>query len=280
MSSRKLVNCTKIIGDIEYLYYTDRYRDGALNVLINHILPTIITNQVSLLQALKHFIRDSPFFIGAGINECPQSRREMEALFEEALKDNKVSLIAKDIRTDKVIGIALSMLEKRPISKDDVSEYEKVKDTILKSKNSRNLLSVWRLIYSKHNFFEEFDVNCLVSAQYLSVVPEYRQLKVGSYLNYYLMEMLNNWEHLEHIPEDMKNCPPEILTALLVSSHSQKMISKKGVAILEKFPHKDIVVNGKSIADWNDLPDSYSLLVAQKLDAYRGPWNFGQDASL
>jgi hypothetical protein len=204
----------------------------------------------------------------------------METLFGEALNDNKVSLIAKDIQTDKVVGVALSMFEKRPLSNEDISKFEKVKDTILKSENARNLLSVWRLIYSKHDFFEEFDVKCLVNALYLSVVPEYRQLKVGSYLNYYLMEMLNNWEHLEHIPEDMKNCPPEILTALLVSSHSQKMIPKKGFAILEKFPHKDIVINGKSIADWNGLPDSYSLLVAQKLDAYRGPWNFDRVASL
>ncbi len=225
-------------------------------------------------------IRDSHFAIATGVTKCPQSQREWQALFGEALKNNKVSLIAKDIKTDKVVGVALSLLVKKSHCKDELSEYDKMKDAILKSENARKLLSVLRNMHTKHNFFEEFGVKCLASAQYLSVVPEYRQLKVGSYLNYYLMEMLNNWEHLEHIPEDMKNCPPEILTALLTSPYSQKLIPKKGFAILENFQHKDIVINGKSVADWNGLPDSCSLLVAQKLNAYRGPWNFDQAASL
>ncbi len=223
-------------------------------------------------------IRDSHFAIATGVTKCPESKGEWQALFGEALKNNHVSVIAKDIKTDKVVGTALNMLVKKPVSKDEVSEYEKVKDTILKSESSRKLLSVLRKMHTKRNFFEEFDVNCLVNATYTAVVPEYRQLKVGSYLSRYVIEMLNNWEHLEHIPEDMKNCPPEILTALLTSPYSQKFIPKKGFAILENFQHKDIFINGKSVADWNGLPDSCSLLVAQKLNAYRGPWNFDQAA--
>jgi hypothetical protein len=194
----------------------------------------------------------------------------MEALFAEALKNNYVSAIAKDTKTDKVVAVALNMLEKRPISKDDVSEYDKVKDAILKSENARKLLSVWRYIFSKHDFFEEFDVQCLVNALHLSVVPEYRQLKVGTILFQYCLNILNNLKDLDYVPQEIRDCPPEIMAYIIVSPYTEKMLLKKEATIvLNKFANKDFILNGKSFADRIGDLNSFSYLCVQKLDAYR-----------
>jgi hypothetical protein len=201
----------------------------------------------------------------------------MEALFGEALKDNHISAIARDIKTDKVIGISARMLEKRPVSKDDPSEFEKVKDTILKSENSRKLLSVWRYIYSKHNFFEEFGVKCMVKGLLLAVVPEYRQSNVATYLFQFGVEELKKFKDLDHVPQEIRDCPPEIMASIIVSPYSQNMVLQgDNTIVLNKFANKDFILNGKSFADRIGDPDSYSYLCVQKLDAYRGSRNFNQ----
>jgi hypothetical protein len=201
----------------------------------------------------------------------------MEALFGEALKNNYWTVIAKDIRTDKVIGICATMLEKRPVSKDDPSEFDKVKETILKSENSRKLLNVWRYIYSKHDFFEEFDVKCMVKGLLLAVVPEYRQSTVATMLVQFGVNTMNNLKDLDYVPQEIRDYPPEILTYIIVSPYSKKIFFKKETTIvLNKFANKDFILNGKSFADRIGDPDSYSYLCVQKLDAYRGSRNFNQ----
>ncbi len=167
------------------------------------------------------------------------------------------------------------MLEKKPLSIDDPSEYDKMKENILKSERSKKLCNVWRYIFSKHDFFEEFDVNCLANSLNISVIPEYRQLKVGSILYQYCWNILNSLKDLDYVPQKIRDYPPEILTYIIVSPHIEKMLLKKnGSIVLNKFANKDFILNGKSFADRIGDPNSSSYVCVQKFDAYRGPRNF------
>jgi hypothetical protein len=221
-------------------------------------------------------MQDSPFFIAAGINENPEAQREMRALFSESLKNNYISTIARDIKTDKVVGVAVNELEKKRVSSDEpYSEFDQMKDDILKTRNSRKLLNVWRYISSKNDFFEEFGVKSLVNSLYFTIIPEYRNTKVATFLYQNSRDMLNNLKDAEDVPKEIRDEPPEILVYLLVSPYTQKMlVNKKGTAVLREFSNKNFVFDGKSFADRMGLPESCSILCAERLKPYKGPWNY------
>jgi hypothetical protein len=81
-----------IRGDIECVVYSSQYKEGAM-------------------QAIRYFIRDSPYFIAACITDNPESMLEMEQLYSAALENNQVSFVAIDRKTDQVVGLALNILK-------------------------------------------------------------------------------------------------------------------------------------------------------------------------
>jgi hypothetical protein len=120
----------------------------------------------------------------------------------------------------------------------------------------------------------------MVKGLLLAVVPEYRKLKVGSILFQFGVEELKKIKDLDHIPKEIRDCPPEIMTIIIVSPYAKNMVLQgDNTIVLNKFANKDFILNGKSFADRIGDPDSYSYLCVQKLDAYRGTRKFNQLSS-
>lgn len=137
----------------------------------------------------------------------------------------------------------------------------------MKTENSKKLLSVWSYINSKHDFFTEFNVDCIIHGLYTVVLPEYRNDEIADLLLRFREYVITLMPYLEEIPEEIRICPPKLDVYLIVSPHTRKICEKYDIKpeLVHNFSNKYFIINGKSFADRIGDQDSYSTLCAKKI---------------
>lgn len=54
---------------------------------------------------------DDPLYIALEIFKTPKAQEEMLRLFQELLRNNRLSIVLREISTDRVVGICLNTIE-------------------------------------------------------------------------------------------------------------------------------------------------------------------------
>lgn len=212
----------------------------------------------------------------------------MEKVYSDVLENNYVSSVAKDLSTNRIIGVGTAFLEvsfsklslkswptmeflfqRKPKSKEEGSEYDRIKEKHMKSENCKKLLNVFKYISSKVDIFEKYDIDCYLQLGHLITLPEYRIKKVGSEMNNFIMEWFNEWhanpEKAYFIPEHLRFPPPQLCAWLLTSKYSQRIDRESPfVERLKTFSYKDFSLNGKSFADRVGDQDLVAILGVTK----------------
>lgn len=80
---------------IEFISYSPEYRDQVLNVI------------------RKSFFQFETVSVGSGINKNVEAQKDLELLCDDVLKRSGVSLIAREIENDKIVGAALNVVQVR-----------------------------------------------------------------------------------------------------------------------------------------------------------------------
>lgn len=139
----------------------------------------------------------------------------------------------------------------------------------MKSENSRKLLDVWKYIFSKYNFFEEYNIDCYMEFGHMTITPEYRHSKIASEFFNFILESFNEWhfnpEKALYIPEHLRFPPPQLGVWFATSKYSQRMVLPNPFAKpLKIYSNRDFVLNGKSFADRIGDQDSVSIIGVTK----------------
>lgn len=90
---------TKIWGSIEvptkieFLSYSPEYYEQVINVI------------------RESFFQYETVSIASGVNKNADAQRDLEILCTDVLKRDGVSLMAREIETDKIIGVSLNVIQ-------------------------------------------------------------------------------------------------------------------------------------------------------------------------
>lgn len=78
---------------IEFSIYSQKYYDDVIEVL------------------RKSFFQYETVCIGSKINTNEEAQRELEKLCDDALKKSNVSFVARDVEKNKIVGVAINVIQ-------------------------------------------------------------------------------------------------------------------------------------------------------------------------
>lgn len=119
MSSR-LWGILEIPEKIEFISYNDQYREKTLSVGFkgfSYFGPCNNLNNFFNFLFVQ-VIRNSFFKYEIGCVTCEidsslEAKKDLESLCEEVLRSSGVSIIARDVTNDNIVGVALNMIQVR-----------------------------------------------------------------------------------------------------------------------------------------------------------------------
>lgn len=79
--------------EIEFISYSPGYHEGVLEVM------------------RKSFFQYESVCIGTEINKTIEAQKDLEILCEDVLRKSGVSVIARDVESDKIVGVCLNVVQ-------------------------------------------------------------------------------------------------------------------------------------------------------------------------
>lgn len=80
---------------IELIPYTSKYYDQTIEVI------------------RKAFFKYETVSVGSEIDHNIEAQKDLESLCDDALKKSDVSIIARDVESDKIVGVAINVIQVR-----------------------------------------------------------------------------------------------------------------------------------------------------------------------
>ena len=81
--------------NIEFIPYTSQYYDQTIEVI------------------RKAFFKYETVSVGSEIDHNVEAQKDLEGLCDDALKKSDVSIIAKDVELDKIVGVSINVIQVR-----------------------------------------------------------------------------------------------------------------------------------------------------------------------
>jgi len=236
-------------GAIEILSYSNKYFDQCVIVL-------------------ESFFANASICIGLEMNlpESGQARAELASLCQVMAEDG-VSLMARDVKLDKIIGVAFNKIQvKRNPNEESAYFAHRTKNT--RSENGKALLEMMMELDQAFDCYNYFETDCIFDLSFLStLIPGYEKKSIGKMLVLYSMQLseeLANGESMELLPTSLRHCRPGAITAAFSSDYSQKIGRDLGFETLHEVFFTDLKYNGKSVADRITAGGHSSMCVAGK----------------
>lgn len=134
----------------------------------------------------------------------------------------------------------------------------------MKSENCKKLLDVWKYIFSKVDFFEEYNVDCYLHFEHMTVTPEYRNRRIVSEFYNYALEWFSEW-HFNPVKSTLQcslhtRTSKESTATVGRVSYDLKIHPENRFERLKIYSNRDFVLNGKSFADRIGDQDSVAVL--------------------
>jgi len=238
----KVWGLIKIPQRIEFISYSPEYREQVLNVI------------------RESFFRYETVSVGSEIDKSLAAQKDLEMLCEDVLERSNVSLLAKDIDADVVVGVALNVIQVKPTSTDTSSYFETFRDNHCKTENAKSLLNYMIAADSKVDLFERFNVNVLFEMTFLAVLKEYGGKGIGYNLTKYSLELA------QAIKDNSKSLlRPHLASVLWTGTYSQKIGNKLGFKVIYEEPFANYSFNGKTFAERNGDPKLVYHLSAKRI---------------
>lgn len=250
---------------IEFISYSPEYRHQVLNVI------------------RKSFFQFETVSVGSEINKNVEAQKDLELLCDDVLKRSGVSLIAREVETDKIVGAALNVVQvsvvvlirtlnsksyfkvKQP-SSGAPTYFEKFRDKC-KTDNAKSLINYMIEADSKVDIFEHFQVDSLLEIMFLAVLEEYGRKSIGLNLFKYSVELAQGLKSGKYLEDFLTNNEPspKLVSSLLTGKYSQILGTKLGFEVIYQEPFANYSFNGKSFAERVGDPSLVSHLAAKRL---------------
>ncbi|XP_065091388.1 uncharacterized protein LOC135712338 [Ochlerotatus camptorhynchus] len=235
-------------GEVEIIYYDEKYREQSMDVL------------------RKSFFLNETVCIGSEVNLDPQAQLDLEQLCLDVGRSG-TSLIARHVPSNRIVGVSFNVLQ-TPSAPGDLNYFESFRDDHCISESSKSLMQYMITMDSKVNLFEKFNIDCLFEIMFLATLPEFEGKGIGSALvscSIELAKLLKNGQAIENLPDDSKHKRPKMVSALFTSRISQKVGSKNHFKQINEVPHSEFVFHGKTYTDRIGPEHPTSILVVKEI---------------
>jgi ribosomal protein S18 acetylase RimI-like enzyme len=253
---------------IEFISYRAEYHDQVLEVIRNAFF-----NQESVSVASE-------------IDKNVDAQRDLEGLCEDVLKKSCVSIIARAVDNDKVVGVALNVIQvkqkqtelnfkstyivflqvKTP-SSDAPSYFENFRDGCCATENAKCLMNYMIEADSKVDIFEHFKVESLLEIMFLAVLPEHGKRGIALELCKHSVELARELSEGCDVKEYLEEGTPrpQLVSALWTGRYSQKIGHKLGFEVIFQESFSKFSFNGKTFCERIGDPDLVYHVAAKRL---------------
>lgn len=241
-------------GQIEYESLSDETLEGALNVI------------------RKSFFLYESVCIGVELTSEPGASEELEELCLYAAKDG-VSVVAIDINTNEVVGVAFNKIQVSSNSSEK-SFFERFSDNC-RYKSSKHLVDFMMNVDSRINLFKHYYVNCILELMFLATLPSYGKRRIGEMLITSSLELgkeLRRGKNVRipitiHDSNEVTNADevPTLASAIMTSNYSYRIAMKLHFDQLLEVPFDEFEFNGKTFSERIGQEHQRTVLVAKRL---------------
>lgn len=132
------------------------------------------------------------------------------------------------------------------------------------------MVEVEKEFCSQFNPFEEFKTNCIVKFHTVSILPEFRNKKMGSAVTTFawqLLEELKMGINASYFTECLRNNPPEVALTFLTHKYGARIAVKADFQKFVAISHTKLFYNGRSFADRLGDSESSIMLCGKRIQA-------------
>ncbi|XP_011707436.1 PREDICTED: uncharacterized protein LOC105462500 isoform X1 [Wasmannia auropunctata] len=242
-------------GQIEFESLSDETLEGALEVI------------------RKTFFLYESVSIAVEMNSEPGACAELEELCLYAAKDG-VSVVAIDITTNEVIGVAFNKLQVSTDSSEK-SFFERFSDNC-RYKSSKALMDFMINVDSRINLFKHYYVNCILEIMFLATLPTYGKRGIGEMLITSSLELGKELRHGKNVripvtirgSNELTNADavPTLASAIMTSFYSYRIAMKLHFDKLLEVSYDEFEYNGKKFSEKiSQVHRNICVLVAKRL---------------
>ncbi|CAD6244912.1 GSCOCG00013528001-RA-CDS [Cotesia congregata] len=220
-------------GAIEFESLTSTTLEGALNVIRESFFP------------------EESVCLGCDIQSEPGASEELEQLCMYTAKDG-VSVVAIDVKTMEVVGVAFNKLHKR-LAADQRGFFEEFSENC-KHKASKFLVDFMISVDAKVNLFKHYNVDCILEIMFLATKPSFQKRRIGELLVSSSLELgrqlykgmpVKTEVEIDELPLTNADAVPSLVSAIMTSKYSQKISQKIGFDNLAEVSYDEYTFAGK-----------------------------------
>ncbi|XP_057332767.1 arylalkylamine N-acetyltransferase-like 2 isoform X2 [Microplitis mediator] len=240
-------------GAIEFESLTSETLEGALNVMRDSFFP------------------DESICIGCDLLSEPGASEELEQLCLHTAKDG-VSVVAIDVASMEVVGVAFNKLHKRG-AQNEKGYFEEFSENC-KYKASKCLVDFMINVDSRVNLFKHYNVDCIMEIMFLATKKDFQRRRIGELLVSSSLELgrqLYKGVAVKTIVDfDEKSITnddaiPSLVSAIMTSNYSQKVSHKLGFDTIIEVNYDEFTFAGKKFSERIGNIHKTCQLVARRL---------------
>ncbi|CRK97152.1 CLUMA_CG010549, isoform A [Clunio marinus] len=219
-------------SEIEIISYSPEYHEQVMEVI------------------RKSFFRFETVSRSCQVDESVEGQKELELLCTEVLEKSSVSIIARDKNLNKIVGVAINVLQQKLLNSEGPTFFETFRDKC-RNESSINLMNFMIAADSKVDVFEHFGVDSLVEIMFLAVLEDYGKLGIGFNLVKYSVELAKQLKQGKDVDKYLKSdqSQPKVVAALWSARQSQSIGAKLGFEVINEEPFSNYSFKGKSFAE-------------------------------
>ncbi|XP_037029399.1 uncharacterized protein LOC119069449 [Bradysia coprophila] len=205
------------------------------------------------LKVLQKYYDTENVAIGLEL-DLPGNEDAREALIRYSIDsaEDGISLLAREIATDTIVGSVTNKIQVKPNSPDEKTFSEIFKEKYCK--NEKSQLYVQSIIdaANKYDVFTTYKTDCYVELMFLSTLPQYRQKSIASSLCLYTVKIADALKYgigLDKLPENLRKYRPTCVVAMFASNYSSAIGRKLGFDFIDENSYEDAYFNGKKMSD-------------------------------
>ncbi|CAG9806245.1 unnamed protein product [Chironomus riparius] len=219
--------------NIEFIPYNSTYYDQTIEVI------------------RKAFFKYETVSVGSEIDQNVEAQRDLEGLCDDALKKSDVSIIARDVELDKIVGVAINVKQTKQVGSDEKSYFERISDEC-KTKSAKSLMNFMIAADAKVDLFEKFNVDSLFEIMFLAVLKEYGRQGIG-------------YELCKYSIDNAKNNDLKLISSLFTGRNTHAIGRKLGFEVVFEESFNNYSFNGKTFAERCCDPELTYHLAAKSL---------------
>lgn len=235
---------------IEFFSYLPEHHDQVLEIIRNT------------------FFKDETVSRASEIYGNEDAENDLLGLCIDILQTSSVSIVAVDVEMNKLVGVALNLIQVHKLSNQtrkslkfvilqvkspstEGSTYFEIFRDKCKTENAKSLMNYMIEADSRVDLFEAFDVDALLEIMFLAVPGQHRGYGLGVKLVEYSVELardLKNGKDREKFLAPSQP-PPKLVAALWTGRAMQAIGRKQGFEVIFKEPFSNFSFKGRNFAE-------------------------------